>query len=253
MAADDERGGTGRAWSVRSLLVVAVVALTALAAVVWILGRGSAGGGSAEASGAPVTPTAAPGAPADPGPSAGRAPSPTPGAPATSPVPSQDPPASAPLPDLVVRFSGEGDIRSDSPVSADTLQDGAFFAVLHDADPDAGTVTVDIAIFLTGEEALEHLRSEDPARAEEGLDDGYLVVNEVERLRVLAVAPTARVGTWCFDGEVVIRERAFAEWASAGGIAATTACSEPARQANETYWLDVRDGVVAQITGQYLP
>ena len=138
-------------------------------------------------------------------------------------------------------------------MSGDTLQDGAFFAILQAADAARRTVTVDIAIFLTGEEARAYLLAEDPERLAEGLDDGYLVVDEVERPRVLTFAPTARVGTWCFSDRVVIRERTFAEWAAAPALAPTTACSEPARQANETYWLDVRDGVVAQITGQYLP
>lgn len=171
--------------------------------------------------------------------------------PRVSPTPTAGP-SPALLPDLANRFTGEADIRSDAPLSGDTLQDGAFFAILQAADAEQRTVTVDIAIFLTGEEARAYLLAEDPERLAEGLDDGYLVVNDVERPRMLTVAPTARIGTWCFSDGVVIRERTFAEWAAAPALAPTTACSEPARQA-KTYWLDVRDGVVAQVTGQYLP
>ncbi|MBC7290329.1 MAG: hypothetical protein H5T83_03190, partial [Actinotalea sp.] len=251
MTIDDERGVDRSARSRRSLLLVAVVLAGLGVVVAWALGRGPVAAGPGVI-GTPTGPTAVGGTPTGPTPSdapGSATPSARPSSAAPSPTGTAptEPPAVAPLPDLFERFSGDGDIRSDLP-AGEVLQDGSFFAILHDADPAARTVTADIAVFLTGEAALEHLRAEDPERAADGLENGYLVVNDVERLRVLPVAPTARVGTWCFDEAIVIRERAFAEWASADALAPTTACSEPARQANDPYWLDVRGGEVAQMT-----
>lgn len=187
--------------------------------------------------------------------------SPTTSAPAATTIPETSSPAGGPtavlpLPDPGQRFTDTDSVISDVPESGDTLQDGGFFGILHDVDPVARTVAVDIAIFYGGDAAMEWLEANDPERAAEGPpENDYVIVNDVERVRVLTVAPTVRVGTWCFDttGTMITRDRPFDEWAAAPALSGTTSCDEPGRQANDTYWVDVRGGVVAQITGQYLP
>jgi hypothetical protein len=230
-----------------ALAVLAVVLLLAAVVIAWIELRDDdepepVGGATTTATSEPTTTASA--TPTEP---AEATPGPTETAPGGEPLP---------LPDLVQRFDGSGPITSDVPESEDALQDGGFFALLHGVDAQARTISVDVAIFYGGQAAMDWLTANDPERAAEGPpENDYLVVNDVERVRELPVSPSVRVGRWCFDDAgLVTQEQTFEAWAAAEPeITPTTACTEPGRQGNELYWIDVRDGVVLQITGQYVP
>lgn len=240
------RRGPHDRWLV-ALVVLAVVLLLAAVVIAWIELRGGDDPGPAGAATTTSEPsTTASATPAEPG-----GPTVSPEAEPTEPAPGGEP-----LPDLVQRFDGSGPVVSDAPESEDSLQDGGFYALLHGVDAQARTIFVDVAIFYGGRAAIDWLAENDPDRAAEGPpENDYVVVNDVERVRELPVSPAARVGRWCFDDAgLVTQEQTFEVWAAAEPeIAPTTACTEPGRQGNTSYWIDVRDGVVLQITGQYLP
>lgn len=238
------RRGPHDRWLV-ALVVLAVVLLLAAVVIAWIELRGD---DEPEPAGAATTtsePTTTPSAtPTEPGEAT---PEPTEAEPGGEPLP---------LPDLVQRFDASGPVTSDVPESEDSLQDGGFFALLHGVDAQARTISVDIALFYGGQAAMDWLTANDPERAAEGPpENDYIIVNDVERIRELQVSPSVRVGRWCSEPEgVVTQEQTFEAWATAEpDLAPTNACTEPGRQGNELYWIDVRDGVVLQITGQYVP
>ena len=80
------------------------------------------------------------------------------------------------------------------------------------------------------------------------------VVNDVERNRVLGVSPDARVGVWCFDdGRLRTEGLTLVAWAAPPEPGGTTACGVRGWPLPGLYWLDVRSGVVAQLTEQYTP
>jgi hypothetical protein len=166
-------------------------------------------------------------------------------------------PSSLPLPEPGQRFDGASSFISDAPASDGALQDGGFFAFVKSADAAGHTISVDIAIFYGGQAAIDYVAAHDPAAADEdgSIPNGYYIVNDVERTRVLAVDVTVVPLTWCYteSGAQVLKDWDFISWAAAPALAPTTSCAEPGRQANDTYWVDVRGGVVRQITGQYLP
>ena len=239
------RRGPHDRWLV-ALVVLAVVLLLAAVVIAWIELRGDdepepAGAATSTATSEPATTASA--TPTEPGEAT---PEPTEAEPGGEPLP---------LPDLVQRFDASGPVTSDVPESEDSLQDGGFFALLRGVDAQARTISVDVAIFYGGQAAYDWVAEHDPERAAEGLENGYLIVNDVERVRELQVSPSVRVGRWCYElGGVVTQEQTFETWATAEPeLAPTNACTEPGRQGNELYWIDVRDGVVLQITGQYVP
>lgn len=141
------------------------------------------------------------------------------------------------------------------PQSDAELEDGDFFGFLRGIDAEAGTVDADIAIFYHGQAAIDWLEANDPD-AEIPPPNDYLIVNEVERVRTLTLSPDVRIWDWCFgDPGATHRERPLAEWAAAPDDATTECAAGPqlSRSPGSVYWFDVRDGVVVQIVGQYLP
>lgn len=239
------RRGPHDRWLV-ALVVLAVVLLLAAVVIAWIELRGDdepepAGAATSTATSEPAA--TASGTPTEPG--------------EVTPEPTEAAPGgeSLPLPELGERYDGTGPVTSDIPASEDSLQDGAFVVILHGVDAQARTISADVVIFYGGQPAYDYLAEHDPERAAEGLENGYLIVNDVERVRELPVSPSVRVGRWCWDDVTrITQEQTFEAWATAEpDHAPTTACTEPGRQGNELYWIDVRDGVVLQITGQYVP
>lgn len=181
---------------------------------------------------------------------------------APEPDPDAGPTASTmPLKDLSPRYDGGVvSIVSDTPDSEDSLEDGDYFGFLHGIDADAGTVSVDIGIFYGGEAADAYVEANEPEfwAAEGGsVPNGYFIVNDVERVREIPVAPDAPVAEWCFmaDGGIGTAQGDFATWATATGTGEQRcgALEPGARQGNDLYWFDVRNGVVLQIVGQYVP
>ncbi|WP_024285834.1 hypothetical protein [Cellulomonas sp. KRMCY2] len=200
-----------------------------------------------------------------PSPEPSTTPDPTPGTPETPETPSPDaepatdPTTSTmPLKDPSTRFDGAVSIVSAIPDSEDSLADGDYFGFLHGADAAARTVSVDIGIFYGGEAADEYVRVNEPEfwAAEGGtVPNGYFIVNDVERVREIPVSPDVTVANWCFSDGLDVISRDFAQWATATRVDMQT-CDDPdptVWQGNDLYWFDVRDGVVMQIVGQYVP
>jgi hypothetical protein len=141
---------------------------------------------------------------------------------------------------------------SPQPSLPPELEDGEHFGFIQSVDPDEGTVVLDLAYFLTGEEA-------DQEAAERGLEtpvpNGYLIVNDNPKLRTLALAPDLELALldWehCCDAFIEGDLAAFAEALDAG---------EPITVDGHLYygglsphWLTVEGGVVTRIEEQFLP
>lgn len=172
-----------------------------------------------------------------------------------------DPISTRPLRDPFVHRANSGtSISSDAPSSADTLADGDYAGRVLSVDPAAGTVTVDLVLFFTGEHATAWARANDPRRLEpEGwvLND-MLEINEVERPRTLTLAPDAVITGYCLtDGTLTMRARTLADLMTEGDRAACQDAESGIPQfggeGGSLFWVDVRGGVVAQLVGQYVP
>ena len=141
------------------------------------------------------------------------------------------------------------------PLSEDSLEDGDYFGYLSDIDAAAGTVQVDIAIFYTGQAAIDYLTANDP-EAENPPPGGFWIVNDVERIRTLTLSPGVRIWDWCYGNDLGFAERTLPEWAAApatGEHSCDAGATLSHGWGDGTYWFDVRDGVVMQVIGQYLP
>jgi len=141
------------------------------------------------------------------------------------------------------------------PLSEDSLEDGDYFGYLSGIDATAGTVQVDIAIFYTGQAAIDYLTANDPT-AENPPPGGFWIVNDVERIRTLTLSPDVRIYLWCYGNDLGFAERTLTEWAAApatGEHSCDAGAALSRGWGDETYWFDVRDGVVLQVVGQFLP
>ena len=141
------------------------------------------------------------------------------------------------------------------PLSEDPLEDGDYFGYLSGIDATAGTVQVDIAIFYTGQAAIDYLTANDPT-AENPPPGGFWIVNDVERIRTLTLSPDVRIYLWCYGNDLGFAERTLTEWAAApatGEHSCDAGAALSRGWGDETYWFDVRDGVVLQVVGQFLP
>lgn len=169
---------------------------------------------------------------------------------------------SLPLPDpMVSRWDGVRSIVSDTPASGDGLADGSYYGDVRAVSAASGTITVDIGIFYGGDAANEWAAANDPAFATDGLFglavNGYVVVNDVVRPRTLTLAPDAVVTGYCSTADGILQERiTLAELASATdsspGCLARSYLSQAPSSTN-SFWVDIRDGQVAQLVGQYVP
>lgn len=206
---------------------------------------------------------------ADPQPAVtGPAPTPasTPAAtPASPPVtaPPVDPPVASepdeparPLADpYVSRWDGTSSITSDAPVSGDVLEDGSFFGYVLATDPAAGTVTVDVALFYGGQAATDWALVNEPEQMAQVPGwplNSYVVVNDVERARSLTLGAGVVVTGFCVDAGTVRQDLRSVT----GLTEADPACpgeSSAAGTGRSGFWVDVRDGAVVQLVGQYLP
>ncbi|QZN85943.1 hypothetical protein [Cellulomonas sp. C5510] len=160
----------------------------------------------------------------------------------------------------VPRWDGVTSIVSDIPVSGDDLADGDYLADVVAVDPQARTITADIVVFYGGDAADEWLRVNEPeAAAELGgrAVSGYIVVNDVTRLRTLALAPDAPITGFCVDSEGLRQPRRTLEDLTtpepSGGCHSSSVVEGSPGMTMRYFWLDVRDGVVAQLVGQYVP
>lgn len=163
-------------------------------------------------------------------------------------------PDGAPLRDPGEHLPADG--SSDVPVAGSELVEGDYFAVLTGVDVAAGTVDVDVAVFYSGQAAVEYLATHHPEQ-ENPPPNGYWIANDSPVVRTLPLADDVRVWDWCrlADGGLGFAERTPAEWAAAPAMGEQSCDAGPAlgRGGDEVYWLQVRGGVVERVIGQYLP
>lgn len=141
-----------------------------------------------------------------------------------------------------------GEYAPDDPGPGDLLPDGDYFATVTGADPGARTVTVDVLQVRSRDEVVAAALA--AGREDPDLPLGFLVENQSERLRTVPVAPDVTVVGSCavlpFPEVLALDAGAEAEMA--------TRCRGTAPEAPSTdFWVDVRDGVVVQLVGQFLP
>ncbi len=138
------------------------------------------------------------------------------------------------------------------------LADGDYFASFLGVDAAAGTVDVDLMVWYSGQAAEDYVAANIPGG--EVVND-YHLVNDVEQPTTLPIAADALVSEWCFQEReattLTYFPRTVAEWAAASdydGIEAHMTCSDgPELDRSWLYWLRVVDGVVVQVTGQFVP
>lgn len=141
---------------------------------------------------------------------------------------------------------------TEEPPAGVELEDGRHFGFIESVDADGMTLVLDLAYFLTGEEANE-------AAADRGLEvpvpNDYYVVNDNPRLRTLPLSPDLRIRLidWnrccdlTLDGDLGSFGTAIAEEELlAVGDALYNGAWSP-------YWLEIREGRVVLIEEQYLP
>lgn len=144
---------------------------------------------------------------------------------------------------------------SASPTSeaSPLIEDGRNFAYIKKVDTttDPPTITYDLAIFLSGDEANEAAKEHGD---ETPVPNDYYVVNDNPRLRTVPLAADARLVLvdWkhccerTFNGVLSDFARAFEEGViTVDGHRYTGNLS--------SYWLVARDGVIVRIEEQYAP
>jgi hypothetical protein len=135
-----------------------------------------------------------------------------------------------------------------SPTQASTaeLEDGRHFGYIDAIDPTVPEIIFDLAYLLSGDDANE-------AAAEHGdevpVPNDYYIVNDNPRLRTLALAPTVRIFVLDRFGPDVVRGDldGFVEGFE------TNDYEGQYHGSAGSYWVVVRDGLVARIEEQYFP
>lgn len=138
------------------------------------------------------------------------------------------------------------------PSLAPELEDGEHFGYVQVVDPDAGTLILDLAYFLTGDEAN---REAEERGLETPVPNDYFIVNDNPRLRTLTLAPDLELALldWerCCDTFIEGDLTAFAEAIDAGEP--ITVDGHLYYGGLSPYWLTVEGGVVTRIEEQFLP
>lgn len=122
---------------------------------------------------------------------------------------------------------------------------GIYAAHVRAFDPTASTLTFDVVQWLTGDDAVEAYRHDEPGTTD-GPPNDYYVVNQSHTERTVPVAPDVTVGLvrLATTGTVDVKPGTFSElpgYVPAGDPATTV------------YWLTVADGTVTGICEQYRP
>lgn len=141
---------------------------------------------------------------------------------------------------------------SPEPSLAPELEDGEHFGFIQSVDAGAGTLVLDLAYFLTGEEANQEA-------AERGLEtpvpNDYFIVNDNPKLRTLALASDLELALldWnnCCDDFIEGDLATFAD--AIGASEPITVDGQLYYGSLSPYWLTVEGGVVTRIEEQYLP
>jgi hypothetical protein len=168
-------------------------------------------------------------------------------------TPSADPETPQPPDELGV------DGASAAFTEGEPLADGDYFGLLQGIDAANGTIDVDLARFFGGQAAEDYIAANVPDA--EPLDE-YYIANDLETVTTLPVAADAPVWDWCFEpteqSPLGYYLRTIDEWATAPVFADQDVpayqCSDGANVLRgDLYWLRVRDGLVVEVAGQYVP
>ncbi|KGM15554.1 hypothetical protein N867_07545 [Actinotalea fermentans ATCC 43279 = JCM 9966 = DSM 3133] len=146
-------------------------------------------------------------------------------------------------------------VSSDVPMAGEDLVEGDYFVQVTGFHPIERFVSFDVQQLLLGEAAVQYLLVHDPT-AEIPPPNGYVLVNESDAIRSLDLADDARLWDWCYDGGALsYAERTFDEWVDAFFDGWSQECSAGADLGHGAYlfWLQVREGEVQRVIGQYLP
>ncbi|GEN80102.1 hypothetical protein [Actinotalea fermentans] len=144
---------------------------------------------------------------------------------------------------------------SDIPAVGTDLVNGDYVAHVTDADLSTMVLGADVEVLYIGAAADEYLLEHDPT-AEIPPPNGFVLVNDSTDVRQVPMADDVRIWDWCSgdDGQLTFLERTPMDWwlAPAPG---SQQCSAGAGlgHAGNLYWLQVRDGEVKRLIGQYLP
>ena len=150
--------------------------------------------------------------------------------------------------------SGPTSQASESPLPAPSpeLEDGHHFGFIRSIDPEGATLVLDLAYFLTGEEANQ---ASEEHGGENPVPNDYYIVNDNPKLRTLALSPDLEIDLldWdhCCDQFFRADLDDFATAMAANDI--TTIDGRLYYGSVSPYWLDVEGGVVTRIQEQYLP
>lgn len=178
-----------------------------------------------------------PAATEDPDPPADDAPDPAAG---DDPEPDPDADQAEPAPD-----------PADDEPAASIIDDGRHPAYLTAIDLDAGTITIDVIQFLTGDEAIAAYREDEPGDPDGVPPNDYHIRNVNPLLRTLPVAPAVTV-------TIVTPEAGTGAEPVASSFAAlpahlATHGAPPGRLGWNPFWITVEDDVVRAIEEQFLP
>jgi hypothetical protein len=132
------------------------------------------------------------------------------------------------------------------------------FAYIVSVDFDAGTVTADFAEFLGGEEAVQAAREDGAIGPDAFLDNDYYIRNPDPQTRVLALAevPVILLQAAAEAPRVDMRSVDLGTWANL--IADPQSAHDLVGwwwfgAERPAYWLTLDDGIVVQVSEQYLP
>ena len=138
----------------------------------------------------------------------------------------------------------------------DVLADGRYFGYIRalEADADRAKISLDVAAWLTGEQAEKAAREDGAIAPGEPVSNDYYVRNAQRDVAVLEVADRVRVTAVrcpdsCRDG---VRGD-FAGLARSFDDPGPKTLADDYRGPQSQYWVTVQDGVVTAIDEQYVP
>jgi hypothetical protein len=169
--------------------------------------------------------------------------------PATTAAPTSQPtePATTAAPSSTATPTTEATSAPATPTAAPVLEDGRHAAYLTAVDIGNRTVEFDVIQFLTGEEANQAYREDNPGWTGDAPNDRY-IINENPRLRTLSVAADVEVTLVSTpDGQFVDPYPATFEAVNdIAGAFENVAWANP-------FWLTVHDDTIVAIDEQFSP
>lgn len=139
------------------------------------------------------------------------------------------------------------------------LADGDYIGRITATDVTARTLEVDLAVFYVGQAAQDYVDAHVPGG--EVMDDYYLA-DDTDAMTKVQLTDSASIWDSCFsDNENNSLEhyrRSLADWLAAPqwdgtGLPATQCTDGDRLNPGSLYWFLVRDGVVTDVVGQYVP